>query len=63
VTDFKATQPTWVVLDDLAQLLTVDTGQQFTTGHPCHIFTDEAEAVAYAISIGWEPEPDEAANV
>jgi hypothetical protein len=60
VTNFYATEPTWVVLDDLAQLLTVDTGQQFTTGHPCHIFTDEAEAIAYAISIGWEPDEADA---
>jgi hypothetical protein len=59
MTDFVATQPTWVVLDDLIELLTVDTGQRFSSNHPCHIFTNEAEAVAYAISIGWTPpEPD-----
>jgi hypothetical protein len=59
MTDFVATQPTWVVLDDLIELLEVDTGQRFTSGHPCHIFTDESEAIAYAISIGWEPEGTE----
>jgi hypothetical protein len=61
MTDFVATEPTWVVLDDLIQLIEVDTGQRFTSNHPNHIFTDEAEAIAYAISIGWEPET--AANV
>jgi hypothetical protein len=60
MTDFKATVPTWVVLSDLAQLLAVKVGQQFTSNHPCQVFTDEDEAVAYAESIGWVPEPDEA---
>jgi len=59
MTDFTATQPTWVVLDDLIELLAVDTGQRFTSNHPNHIFTDEAEAIAYAISIGWQPDPDQ----
>jgi hypothetical protein len=59
MTDFTATQPTWVVLDDLIELLPVDTGQRFTSNHPNHIFTDEAEAIAYAISIGWQPDPDQ----
>jgi hypothetical protein len=59
MTDFVATVPTWVVLDDLIELLEVDTGQRFSSTHPCHIFINEAEAVAYAISIGWTPpEPD-----
>jgi hypothetical protein len=58
MTDFTAEVPTWVVLDDLIELLEVDTGQRFTSNHPNHIFTDEAEAIAYAISIGWQPDPD-----
>jgi hypothetical protein len=55
MTDFIAAQPTWVVLDNLIQLLTVETAQQFTSNQQCHIFTDEAQAVAYATSIGWTP--------
>jgi hypothetical protein len=59
MTDFVATVPTWVVLDDLIELLTVDTGQRFSSNHPCHIFENEVEAIAYAISIGWTPpEPE-----
>ena len=59
MTDFVAEVPTWVVLDDLIQLIEVDTGQRFTSTHANHIFTNEAEAIAYAISIGWTPpEPD-----
>jgi hypothetical protein len=56
MTDFVASEPTWVVLTDLAQLLAVEVGQQFTSNHPCQVFTDEAEAVAYADSIGWVPD-------
>jgi hypothetical protein len=55
MTDFVATVPTWVVLTDLVQLCSVDVGQQFTANHPCEVFTDDAEAVAYALSIGWTP--------
>jgi hypothetical protein len=61
MTDFVATVPTWVVLSDLAQLLAVEVGQQFTTNQTCQVFTVEAEAMVYAQSIGWVPdEPDEA---
>jgi hypothetical protein len=55
MTDFVASEPAWVVLSDLAQLLTVEVGQQFTTNQTCQVFTVEAEAVAYAESIGWVP--------
>jgi hypothetical protein len=60
MTDFVASEPTWVVLTDKAELIPVEVGQQFTSNHPCDVFTDEATAVAYAESIGWVPEPDEA---
>jgi hypothetical protein len=58
VTDFYADVPTWVVLIDQAQLIAVEVGQQFTSNHPLEIFTDELEAIEFAISIGWQPEPD-----
>jgi hypothetical protein len=59
MTDFVASEPTWVVLIDQVLLLPVDVGQQFSSMHPLQIFTDEAEAVAFAESLGWQPEPDE----
>ena len=58
MTDFYAEVPTWVVLIDQVQIIAVEVGQQFTSNHPLEIFTDEAEAIAFALSIGWQPEPD-----
>ena len=58
--DFVAEKPTWVVLTELKQLLTVDTGQQFTSNQVCEQFTNEADAIARAVEIGWVEEvPDE----
>ena len=58
MTDFYADVPTWVVLIDQAQLIAVEVGQQFTSSQTLQIFTDESEAIAFAISIGWQPEPE-----
>lgn len=58
MTDFYADVPTWVVLIDQVQLIPVEVGQQFTSNHPLEIFTDELEAIEFAISIGWQPEPE-----
>lgn len=54
--DFVAEKPTWVVLTELKQLLTVDTGQQFTSNQVLEIFTDEQIARNRAIEIGWTEE-------
>jgi hypothetical protein len=56
MTDFVASEPTWVVLTDKAELIPVDVGQQFTTNQTCQVFTVEAEAMVYAQSIGWVPD-------
>jgi hypothetical protein len=58
VTDFYADVSTWVVLIDQVQLIAVEVGQQFTSNHDLRIFIDEAEAIEFAISIGWQPEPE-----
>lgn len=55
MTDFYAGVPTWVVLIDQQQLIAVEVGQQFTSSQNLEMFTDEAEATAFALSIGWEP--------
>lgn len=58
MTDFVADVPTWVVLTDQVELIAVEVGQQFTSNHPLQVFTDELEAIKFAISIGWVPDPD-----
>jgi hypothetical protein len=59
MTDFVATEPTWVVLTERAELLTVDVGQRFSTGQVCDVFTVEADAVAAAVAVGWtDPEAE-----
>ena len=57
MTDFYADVPIWVVLIDQVQIIAVEVGQQFTSNNPLEIFADEAEAIAFAVSIGWQPEP------
>jgi hypothetical protein len=59
MTDFVATEPTWVVLTERAELLAVEVGQQFTTGQVCNVFTDETDAVAAAVAVGWTDPEDE----
>ena len=61
MTDFVATEPKWVVLIDKVELIAVEVGQQFTSSHPLEIFSVEAEAVAFAESLGWQPDPEEIA--
>jgi hypothetical protein len=56
--DFVATEPTWVVLTERAELLQVDVGLQFTSNQVCEVFTDEVEARAAAVAAGWV-EPDD----
>jgi hypothetical protein len=58
MTDFIATQTTWVVLTELAQLIEVEPDHQFTSAQVCEIYTDKTEAIARAIEIGWTPEDD-----
>jgi hypothetical protein len=58
MTDFIATQTTWVVLTELAQLIKVELDHQFTSAQVCEIYTDKTEAIARAIEIGWTPEDD-----
>jgi hypothetical protein len=58
MTDFIATQTTWVVLIELAQLIEVEPDHQFTSQQVCEVYTDEAEAIARAIEIGWTPEDE-----
>jgi hypothetical protein len=58
MTDFIATQTTWVVLTELAQLIEVKPDHQFTSAQVCEIYTDEGEAIARAIEIGWTTEDD-----
>jgi hypothetical protein len=58
MTDFIATVTTWVVLTELAQLIKVEPDHQFTSQQVCEVYTDEAEAIARAIEIGWTPEDD-----
>ena len=59
MTDFVATVTTWVVITstDPTQLLQVEVGQQFTSRQTCTVFTNEAEAIAYARKHGWTPPP------
>jgi hypothetical protein len=58
MTDFIATQTTWVVLTELAQLIEVEPDHQFTSQQVCEIYTDKTEAIARAIEIGWTPEDE-----
>jgi hypothetical protein len=58
MTDFVATETTWVVLTELAQLIEVEVAHQFTSRQVCEVFTNEAEAIARAIEIGWVPTPE-----
>lgn len=51
--DFVADTPTWVVLTELAQLVAVEPGQQFTSNQVCEQFSDEVAATARAIEVGW----------
>ena len=60
MTDFVADVPTWVVLVERAELIGVETGQQFTSSQVCELFTDQAEAEARAVQVGWQPDDDEA---
>ena len=55
-TDFVATEPVWVVLVERAELIEVETGQQFTSSQVLELFTDQAEAEARAVQVGWEPD-------
>jgi hypothetical protein len=59
MTDFVADVTTWVVLTSTpeTQLVEVDVGQQFTSRQTCVLFTDEEQAIVYAIEHGWTPEP------
>lgn len=56
MTDFVATEPTWVVLTELAQLIAVQTGQQLTSSQVLEVFTDRADAEARAVEVGWVPD-------
>jgi len=56
MTDFVATEPVWVVLTELAQLLPVEVGQQFTSSQVCELFNDQDEAEARAAEVGWVPD-------
>jgi hypothetical protein len=58
MTDFIATQTTWVVLTELAQLIEVELNHQFTSQQVCEVYTDKTEAIARAIEIGWTPEDE-----
>jgi len=60
MTDFVADVPTWVVLTERAELIAVETGQQFTSSQVCELFTDQAEAETRAVQVGWQPDDDEA---
>ena len=55
-TDFVADEPTWVVLTERAELIGVETGQQFTSSQVCELFTDQSQAEARAVQAGWEPD-------
>jgi hypothetical protein len=54
-TDFTTDTPKWVVLTELIELISVKAGQQFTSNQECVVFDNEAEALALATEIGWEP--------
>jgi hypothetical protein len=56
MTDFVADVPTWVVLTERAELIGVQTGQQFTSSQVLELFTDQAEAEARAVQVGWQPD-------
>jgi len=55
MTDFVATETTWVVVLDRINLIQVDIGLEFSTNQSCAVFTNEAEAIAYALEHGWTP--------
>jgi hypothetical protein len=56
MTDFVATEPVWLVLVERAELIAVETGQQFTSSQVVELFTDQAEAEARAVEVGWQPD-------
>ena len=56
ITDFVADEPVWAVLVERAELIAVGTGQQFTSAQVLELFTDQAEAEARAVQVGWQPD-------
>ena len=58
MTDFVATAPVWMVLVERAELITVETGQQFTSSQVCEQYDTQAAAEARMVELdpAWTPD-------